>query len=159
MQRDALDTARSLAKNLAITPSQARKSGVELNQDGIRRSAYDLLAMKDTTLSSLSRLWPELAAIDPKTAEHIETEAKYAVYLDRQSADAAQMRREEKRAIPGGMDFSAMPGLSNEIKQKLLLRSPRSLAEAQKIDGMTPAALAIIVSHIRQAERLQEGAA
>ena len=73
--------------------------------------------------------------------------------------DAAQIRREEQRAIPDELDFSAVPGLSNEIKQKLRLRQPRSLAEAQRIDGMTPAALAVIVSHIRATERLQEGVA
>jgi tRNA uridine 5-carboxymethylaminomethyl modification enzyme len=148
-----------LTKSLTITPSEARKRGLDLNQDGVRRSAYDLLANKETSLSSLSTLWPEFASIDDKTAERLETEAKYAVYLDRQSVDAAQIRREEQRAIPIDLDFSAVPGLSNEIKQKLQTRSPRSLAEAQRIDGMTPAALAIIVSHIRHSERLQEGAA
>ena len=157
--REKLDSARSLAKSLTITPSEARKRGFELNQDGIRRSAYDLLATKDASLASLTNLWPELAAIEPKTAERLETEAKYAVYLDRQSADAAQIRREEQRSIPHGLDFSVVPGLSNEIKQKLRIRSPKTLAEAQRIDGMTPAALGIIVSHIRHSERLQQGAA
>ncbi|RLP23765.1 tRNA uridine-5-carboxymethylaminomethyl(34) synthesis enzyme MnmG [Mesorhizobium sp. YM1C-6-2] len=158
-RREALDSARSLAKSLSITPSEAKKRGLDLNQDGVRRSAYDLLATKDLTLVSLSALWPELGSIDAKTGERLETEAKYAVYLDRQSADAAQIRREEKRTIPNEIDFSAVPGLSNEIKQKLRSRKPRSLAEAQRIDGMTPAAIAIIVSHVRHAEHLQEGAA
>jgi tRNA uridine 5-carboxymethylaminomethyl modification enzyme len=158
-QRQALDSARELAKGLTITPTEARRRGLELNQDGVRRSAYELLAVKDNTLLSLQELWPELSSVDPQTAERLETEAKYAVYLDRQAADAAQIRREEERTIPAGLDFSEVPGLSNEIKQKLRLRSPGSLAEAQRIDGMTPAALAIIVSHIRQSERLQEGAA
>lgn len=157
--REALDSARLLAKSLTITPSEARKRGLELNQDGVRRSAYDLLATKETNLSALTLLWPELASIDAKTAERLETEGKYAVYLDRQSIDAAQIRREEQRSIPVDLDFSAVPGLSNEIKQKLQTRSPRSLAEAQRIDGMTPAALAIIVAHVRNSERLQEGAA
>ncbi len=99
--REGLDAARSLAKSLTITPNEARKRGLDLNQDGIRRSAYDLLAAKDASLASLASLWPELASIEPKTAERLETEAKYAVYLDRQSADAAQIRREEQRSIPG----------------------------------------------------------
>jgi tRNA uridine 5-carboxymethylaminomethyl modification enzyme len=156
---ETLDAARSLAKALTITPSEARKRNFEVNQDGVRRSAYDLLSTKDASVMTLATLWPALTAIDAKTAERLETEAKYAVYLDRQSADAVQIRREEQRVIPSDLDFSAVPGLSNEIKHKLLTRGPRSLAEAQKIDGMTPAALAIIVSHIRHAERLQEGAA
>ena len=133
-------------------------NGFEINQDGVRRSAYELLATKDD-LASLARVWPELASIDPETAERLETEAKYAVYLDRQKADAVQIRREEQRLIPADLDFSRVPGLSNEIKQKLRDRGPQSLADAQRIDGMTPAALAIIVSHIRHTERLREGAA
>lgn len=157
--RDRLDHARTLAKGLSITPTEARKTGISLNQDGIRRSAYDLLAAKELTVASLSRIWPELATVDEKTAERLETEAKYAVYLDRQSTDAAQIRREEQRAISDGLDFSLVPGLSNEIKHKLRTRQPRSLADARKIDGMTPAALAIIVSHIRNTERVQAGAA
>ena len=157
--RDRLDSARSLAKSLTITPNEARKNGLELNQDGVRRSAYELLATKDASLASLAGVWPELASVDAKTAERLETEAKYAVYLDRQSADAVQIRREEQRLIPADLDFSRVPGLSNEIKQKLRDRGPKSLADAQRIDGMTPAALAIIVSHIRHTERLREGAA
>jgi tRNA uridine 5-carboxymethylaminomethyl modification enzyme len=150
---DRLASARSLAKNLSVTPSQARKLGIELKQDGIRRTAYELLSGNDNTLESLMKLWPELGEIDAKTAERLETEAKYAVYLDRQLADATQIRREEQRVIPDDLDFAAVPGLSNEIKQKLRQRQPRSLADAQKIDGMTPAALAIIISYVRQAER------
>ena len=156
---EALDMARILAKNLTVTPTEARRRGFELNQDGVRRSAYDLLAVKGNSVELLAVLWPELVSIDPKISEHLETEAKYAVYLDRQSADAAQIRREEQRSIPADLDFSGLPGLSNEIKQKLSTRGPKSLAEAQRIDGMTPAALAIIVSHIRHCERRQESAA
>jgi tRNA uridine 5-carboxymethylaminomethyl modification enzyme len=87
---EAIDSARSLTKSLTITPTEARKRGLELNQDGVRRSAYDLLVLKDTGIDSLAILWPELGAIDPKTAERLETEAKYAVYLDRQSADPSR---------------------------------------------------------------------
>jgi len=153
-----LDAARDMAKSLSVTPSEAKKRGIYLNQDGVRRTAYDLLATNDLSLSVLSDLWPELASIDGKTAERLETEAKYAVYLDRQAADAEQVRREEQRLIPVGLDFSAVPGLSNEIKHKLAARNPRSLADAQKIDGMTPAAVAIIVAHIRQSERQEKAA-
>jgi len=150
---DTLASARSLVMSMSITPSQARKLGLEVKQDGVRRTAYELLSGVDKRLESLTEVWPELAAIDAKTAERLETEAKYSVYLDRQSADAARMRREERRAIPGDLDFANVPGLSNEIKQKLRQRQPRSLADAQKIDGMTPAALSIIVTYVRQAER------
>ncbi|MBN9551305.1 MAG: tRNA uridine-5-carboxymethylaminomethyl(34) synthesis enzyme MnmG, partial [Alphaproteobacteria bacterium] len=82
----------------------------------------------------------------------LETEAKYYVYLDRQQADAAQIRHEESRLIPDSIDFSDVPGLSNELKQKMKARQPRSIADAQRMEGMTPAALAIIVAHVRNAE-------
>ena len=151
-QREALDTARALAKALTVTPNEARKHGLDLNQDGVRRSAFDLLAHPNIDLMRLRKIWPELGAIDAKTGERLETEAQYAVYLNRQAADAAVVRREESRAIPGGLDFSSLPGLSNELKQKMRDRQPRSIAEAQRMDGMTPAALGIILAHIRYAE-------
>src|SRR4030095_1124573 len=131
-------------KALTITPSEARKHGLDLNQDGVRRSAFDLLAYPDIDLIRLRNIGPELGAIDGKTVDRLETEARYAVYLDRQAADAAVVRREESRAIPAGLDFSTLPGLSNELKQKMQLRQPRSIAEAQRMDGMTPAALGVI---------------
>lgn len=157
--RDRLDAAREIAKNLTITPGEARKRGLELNQDGVRRTAYELLAGNGMAVETLRSIWPELERIDAQTAERLEIEAKYAVYLDRQSMVAEQIRREEQRAIPADIDFTAVPGLSNEIKNKLRSRNPKSMAEAQKIDGMTPAALAIIIAHIKQSENLQAGVA
>jgi tRNA uridine 5-carboxymethylaminomethyl modification enzyme len=151
-QRDALGRAREIAKALSITPNEARKHGLDLNQDGVRRSAFDLLAYPDIDLIRLRNIWPELGQIDDKSAARLETEARYAVYLDRQAADAAVVRREECRMIPAGLDFSSLPGLSNELKQKMELRQPRSIAEAQRMDGMTPAALGIILAHVRYAD-------
>ena len=159
-RRDALAKARELAKGLTITPNEARRHGLELNHDGVRRSAYDLLAHTEIDLIWLRNIWPELGAIDSKSAEALETEARYAVYLERQSADALVVRREEARVIPADLDFSALPGLSNELKQKMRTRGPRSIAEAQRIDGMTPAALGIILAHVRQGEsEARKGAA
>lgn len=156
-----LDRARELAKRLSVTPNEARKKGLDVNQDGVRRTAYDLLSVKDYGLLTLSAIWPELMSIDAGTGERLETEARYAVYLDRQKADAAQIRRAERLAIPDAFDFSDVPGLSNEIREKLRARSPRSLAEAQRIEGMTPAALAIILAYVRHSEKSlpQQGAA
>ena len=85
---------------MTITPNEARKHGLDLNQDGVRRSAFDLLAYPDVNLARLQHIWPELAAIDGRSAERLETEARYAVYLDRQTAEAAVIRREEARLIP-----------------------------------------------------------
>jgi tRNA uridine 5-carboxymethylaminomethyl modification enzyme len=148
-----LNNARELAKAKTLTPSEARRQGIEVNMDGIRRSAYDLLSYPEMNVARLAEIWPELRSIDPRAAESLETEARYAVYLDRQMADVAHMRREEQRLIPDDIDFSMVPGLSNELRQKMRERRPRSVAAAERMEGMTPAALAIIVSHIRNAER------
>jgi tRNA uridine 5-carboxymethylaminomethyl modification enzyme len=148
-----LNNARELAKAKTLTPNEARRHGIEVNMDGIRRSAYDLLAYPDMDVARLAEIWPDLRSIDPRAAESLETEARYAVYLDRQMADVAHMRREEQRLIPDDIDFSKVPGLSNELKQKMRERRPHSVAAAERMEGMTPAALAIIVSHIRNAER------
>ena len=145
-----LDAARALAVRLSVTPSEAEVLGLKVNKDGQRRTAFDLLAYPNVDMQRLSAFWPQLAQIDAKTAERLEIEAQYNVYLQRQSASAALLRREEERLIPDGMDFSSISGISNELKQKLAARKPKSIAEAQKIDGMTPAAMALVLLAIRQ---------
>jgi tRNA uridine 5-carboxymethylaminomethyl modification enzyme len=156
-----LARARELAKSLQVTPNEARRHGLAVNLDGVRRSAYEMLARAEMSVKRLGAIWPELKQFDKQTVEALEIEAHYAVYLDRQYNDAALIRREEERRIPDGMDFAHVPGLSNEMKHKLAQRQPRSIAEAQRIDGVTPAALAIIVAHIRnhEAEAERRGAA
>ncbi|MEP9374559.1 tRNA uridine-5-carboxymethylaminomethyl(34) synthesis enzyme MnmG [Mesorhizobium sp. KR1-2] len=151
-----LDQAREMAKSIEVTPNEARRCGFQVNMDGVRRSAYDLLSYPDVTLERLAQVWPQFAELDARSAEALEIEASYAVYLDRQTADAVQIRREEERLIPQELSFEAVPGLSNELKQKLRERRPRSVADAQRIDGMTPAALAIIVAHVRHSESAQQ---
>lgn len=151
----ALEDARSLAKSRDLTPNGAERHGIILNRDGIRRTAYDLLAYPDVTLERLSSIWPEFGTIPPKVAERLETEARYAVYLERQAADTEMIRQEERTAIPEDTNFDAVPGLSNELRDKLKRRCPRTLAEAQRIDGMTPAALALILMTIRNNLRRQ----
>ncbi|CAM5436862.1 tRNA uridine 5-carboxymethylaminomethyl modification enzyme MnmG [Mycolicibacterium aubagnense] len=157
--RMRIDQARALAKQVRFTPNEAASHGLEINRDGVRRSAYELLAYPDVDVAWLSRIDSQFATIDAKTAEALEIEAKYSVYLDRQRADAEQLRREEGRLIPGDLDFGGVSGLSNELKQKMRDRKPRSVAEAQRMEGMTPAALAVIVAHIRNAEVAEKGAA
>ncbi len=149
---EQLDRARELAVATTMTPNEAARHGLEVNKDGVRRSAYELLTYPGVDVAWLTRIAPAFGVIDAKTAERLETEAKYSVYLDRQQADVAQIRHEESRLIPASVDFADVPGLSNELKQKMLTRQPRSIADAQRMEGMTPAALAIIVAHIRNAE-------
>lgn len=148
----ALNAARELAKSIELTPREAARHGLTINQDGVRRSAYDLLSYADVDISWLQRVDPRFGSIDKKAAEALEIEAKYAVYMERQKVDAARIKGEEARLIPEGIDFSNVSGLSNELKQKMLQRQPRSVADAERIEGMTPAAMAIIIAHIRNHE-------
>lgn len=154
----SLEAARSLLKDRSLSPNEAARHDINLNRDGVRRSAYELLSYPDMDISRLINIWPELVEIPSSLVEKIETEARYAVYLERQGNDAAMLRREEARLIPAELTFDGIAGLSNELKQKLKDRRPRSIADAQKIDGMTPAALALIIASLRQFET-QKGAA
>ncbi|MEX0954729.1 MAG: tRNA uridine-5-carboxymethylaminomethyl(34) synthesis enzyme MnmG [Rhizobiaceae bacterium] len=156
---ERLAQAREMARALKITPNGAAGHGITLNRDGVRRSAYELLSYPDVAMADISRIWPQFAELDAKTAEALETEARYAVYVDRQQQEVLHIRREEQTAIPDNLDYSGLAGLSNELKQKLAERQPRSIAEAQKLDGMTPAALAIVISAIHLQDRERRGAA
>lgn len=143
-------------KSLSLTPNKAQEHGINVNLDGVRRSAYELLAYPDVNTKRLEAIWPELSQIDSKTAEALETEARYAVYLERQEADIAVLKREETLIIPAGLDFFDLPGLSKELQQKLSDRQPRSIAEAQRVDGITPSALAVLISRIHGFNRENE---
>jgi len=150
--KSALDSSRDLSRSLTLTPQEANRFGLEINHDGVRRSAYDLMAYPDISFDRLAPIWPELSEIDRPTAERLEIEAQYAVYMKRQAADIAAVRRDEALALPGDLSFDAISGLSNELKQKLAVRRPSSIADAQRIDGMTPAAVALLIAHVRKHE-------
>ncbi|WP_375656342.1 tRNA uridine-5-carboxymethylaminomethyl(34) synthesis enzyme MnmG [Bartonella sp. CM120XJJH] len=152
-KQQRLDQARSICQNLFLTPNEASAHGLHVNHDGIRRSAYDFLAYPHMTLERLSDFWPQLQTIDSKTAESLEIEAQYAVYLDKQAQDIASLQRDERLEIPSSLDIQAISGLSNELKSKIKEVSPRSIADAQKIDGMTPAALSLIITYIQRKRR------
>ncbi|MGV1758959.1 tRNA uridine-5-carboxymethylaminomethyl(34) synthesis enzyme MnmG [Rhizobium sp. A22-96] len=145
-----LEEARIQLKELSVTPSEAAKAGLHLNKDGQRRSAYELLSYPDQSIESLSRLWPQLGSIERNVGEAVEIEAAYAVYMDRQTADIVQARKEEERAIPTDFDFAVLSGLSNELKQKLIAARPKNIAQASRIDGMTPAAISLLLAHLRK---------
>ena len=150
-------TARELLTRLTMTPSEAQKKGLPVNQDGIRRSAFDLLSYPNVTFEGLTDIWPELKDIDPAIAEQVATDALYAVYLDRQMADIEALKRDEALSIPDGFDYEAIIGLSNEVRQKLIDIRPATLGQASRMDGMTPAALTLILSHLKR--QSQKGAA
>jgi len=148
-----LNAARDFAKDHMVTPQGAIRFGLEINQDGVRRSAYDLMSYPSVSSDDIARIWPEFAEFPASIRERLEIEARYAVYLRRQEADIAAVRREEQTAIPADMDYSIIAGLSNELRQKLDSRKPETLAAAQRIEGMTPAAIALVIAHIQQQRR------
>jgi tRNA uridine 5-carboxymethylaminomethyl modification enzyme len=146
----ALDGGRQLLNSLVITPTEARKNGVAVNADGQRRSAFDLLAYPDVGIDEITRLWPEVRSIGTPILEQLSIDAQYAVYLDRQKADVAAMRRDEGVAIPDWVEYSTIPGLSAELRQKLEQHKPATIAQAQALEGMTPAAATLLLAIIRR---------
>ncbi|RXH24515.1 tRNA uridine 5-carboxymethylaminomethyl modification protein [Bradyrhizobium nanningense] len=149
---DALNAARTLSKSLTITPNEAIKRGLSLNRDGQRRSAFELMAYPEIGWSQVRTIWPELAGIDPVIATHLEIDAKYDVYLERQSADVDAFRRDEGLVLTE-VDYSLVPGLSNEVRAKLEKARPFTVGQAGRIDGMTPAALGILAAYLRREAR------
>ncbi|MGE0197020.1 MAG: FAD-dependent oxidoreductase, partial [Methylocystis sp.] len=147
----ALGAARTMSQTRELTSSSALRHGLPVNQDGLRRSAYALLSFPDISLARLASIWPEFGGIDPDTAERLETEARYAVYLDRQQADIDAYRRDERLALPEGLDYSSIAGLSAELRGKLSYLRPRTISQAQRIDGMTPSALTLLAARARRA--------
>lgn len=146
----ALEAARSLCGGLAATPSELARQGLKVNQDGIPRSVGDLLAYPDVDMARLGQIWPELQDIEPEIAEQVEIEAQYAGYLDRQEADIRAFRKDEGLALPSSIDYSAIAGLSIEVRQKLSAARPATLGQAARVDGMTPAALTTLMIHVKQ---------
>jgi len=149
----ALDSGAELIKACQLTPDQAARHGLTLNRDGVRRTGFDLLAMPDVDLARLAAIWPALSGIAPAVAAQLEIDAKYAVYLDRQQADIAALKRDEATPLPADLDYSAIAGLSAELREKLARIRPASVGQAARIDGMTPAALALLLAGTRRATR------
>lgn len=147
---EALSSARALAKAITISPNLASKHGLRLNHDGVRRSVYDLLSYPNIDMDRIISIWPEFAELQDITREALQTEAQYAVYLDRQKHDIVAMERDEKLHIPEDLNYAGISGLSNELKQKLENRKPKTIAEAQRVEGMTPAAIALLIAQIRK---------
>jgi tRNA uridine 5-carboxymethylaminomethyl modification enzyme len=149
----ALNDARAFAKSVSLTPKEAEHHGLTLNKDGQRRTAFELLSYPNIAMSDLAKVWPRFGELDCKIAEQIEIDAKYDVYLSRQAADVAAYRRDESFTLPDDLDYENLRGLSNEAKQKLRQNRPRTIGHASKIDGITPAALTLLVAHVKRGKR------
>ncbi|KQS76111.1 tRNA uridine 5-carboxymethylaminomethyl modification protein [Rhizobium sp. Leaf384] len=148
-QSDFANVKTSLG-GMSLTPTEAAAHGLALNKDGKRRSAFDLLSHAGITFASLSKIWPDLSRVPDRLAEAIEIDAHYAVYMDRQTADIVRTRKEEERSIPSDFSYHDLTGLSNELKQKLTRLRPRNYAQLQVIDGMTPSAATLILTHLQR---------
>jgi tRNA uridine 5-carboxymethylaminomethyl modification enzyme len=150
-----LSAARHVAGSLSLTPSAGLAHGLEISQDGSRRNALELLAYPDIGIDRLGKIWPELSGLDRDIAQQLENDARYAGYVGRQEAAISMMRREEARALPPGLDFYAISGLSSELQQKLASVQPSTIGQAARIDGMTPAALTLVLAVARQCAKRQ----
>ena len=148
----ALSAAKAMAQSLSLTPNEAARYGLALNKDGQRRSAFELLAYPEIGWEQVRSIWPELSTVDEGIAVHLEIDAKYDVYLKRQIADVEAFRRDEGLALTG-IDFDTVSGLSNEARAKLKAAQPRTVGQAGRLDGVTPAALGILAAYLRREAR------
>jgi len=149
-KRNQLVKGLDLLRSLSATPTEARKAGFAVNADGKARSAFDLLSYPDVEIADIARAWPEIAALPTPILEQLSIDAQYAVYLDRQRADIEAVKRDESRAIPDWVDYHSISGLSMELRQKFATHRPSTIAQAQAIDGVTPAAITLLLSVIRR---------
>jgi tRNA uridine 5-carboxymethylaminomethyl modification enzyme len=149
----ALADGEALLKSLTLTPSEATKAGLTINRDGRKRTAYELLSYPDIDLSRLRSIWPEIRDLAPEIAEQLNVDARYAVYLSRQENDIASFRKEESIVIPQSFAYASIAGLSTELRQKLERQRPGSLGQASRLDGMTPAALLLLLAHLKKDAR------
>ncbi|MBW3099142.1 tRNA uridine-5-carboxymethylaminomethyl(34) synthesis enzyme MnmG [Pseudohoeflea coraliihabitans] len=146
----AVKVCTTRAKELRLSPSEAASFGLKLNKDGVRRSAFTLLSYPDIHLEQLVEIWPELGSFDSKVLDAMAIDAAYAVYLERQRQDADGLRREENRVIPPDFDFAALAGLSKELAAKLVAVQPESVGQMERIEGMTPAAVSLVLVALKR---------
>jgi tRNA uridine 5-carboxymethylaminomethyl modification enzyme len=150
---DALDQARQTLRGSVASPKALAAKGIEVNQDGVKRSAFELAAQPEHSLKRLEAMWPELGGIPAKLVPRLEADAKYAVYVDRQQEDVELFRRSEQLDVPANFDYAALSGLSNELRAKFTAARPTTLGQAGRIEGVTPAALALLAAHVRRKPR------
>src|SRR3984893_18036388 len=154
----ALDAARDFARSVSLTPNEADRHGLALNKDGQRRSAFELLSHPNIAIADLAKIWPRFGDLPPKIAEQVEIDARYEVYLSRQAADIAAYRRDESLEWPEGLDYLELRGLPSEVGQKLTSARPRTIGQAARMDGITPAALTLLVAHLKRNGRFAKAA-
>ena len=152
-KQEALGKGRSLLTGAQITPSEARAHGLDVNQDGERRTGYDLLAFPGIDMAALDPIWPDLQTLPEAVRKQLQTDGMYAPYIARQARDIEAIARDAEKTIPASLSFADIKGLSGEVRQKLERVRPATLDQAGRIEGMTPAALTLILAHLRRADR------
>lgn len=152
-KQQKLEAARALVHSLQALPIELERRGFKVNQDGIKRSAHDLMRYPDISFDNLASIWPELADIERDIAEQVEIDARYAGYIQRQEADIQAFRRDENLKLPKDLDYSRVGSLSNEMQLKLRQHAPDTLGAASRIPGVTPAALVALLRHVKRRDR------
>ncbi len=152
-RKKSLEDSHLILESLKITPNEARKQGITINQDGILRSAATILSYQGITLEKLANIWPEIAKIPEEVRAQLEIECKYRVYLDRQMEDILEFRKEEGLPLSKDIDYDAIGSLSNEVREKLKKLRPATIGSASRIQGMTPAAITALLVHIKVQEK------
>ena len=155
---DLLESAASTLNQYSITPNEGRKQGLAMNQDGVRKTAMDLLTYKDVSFDDLITIWPGLAEIRPDIRFQLSCDARYSTYIERQKREIESLQKDEKTPIPNGFSYLDIPGLSKELQSKLELASPESLGQAGRIEGMTPAALTLILMRLKKLQSSEKSA-
>ena len=147
---DKLNKSISMIKSLYISPSKAEKYGIKIAKDGILRTADEILSRKTVNLNKIREIWPEIPYFSSEIDEQIEISSHYKGYLKKQNADILAFKRDENLKIPDNVDYDVLSGLSNEIKFKFKQIRPKTLGQALRIDGVTPAAAYILLSHVKR---------
>jgi tRNA uridine 5-carboxymethylaminomethyl modification enzyme len=149
-KNNQLSTLANVLSQKTLTPTEAERNGIEINNDGRRRTAFEILSYTSVSYDRLAEIWPELRNFDPAIAAQIEIDAQYDSYVKRQELDVAALRRDEAIAIPDDFDYATLPSLKAELRQKLAQQRPATLAQAGRIEGMTPAALLLILAAVKK---------
>jgi tRNA uridine 5-carboxymethylaminomethyl modification enzyme len=147
---NGLDAGVELLSSLSLTPTEAGRHGLDINKDGRRRTAFELLSYPDMSVERLKSVWPELAGLEPRLIAQLETDARYASYVRRQDLDVEALKKDEAITIPDGFDYTTLASLKAELRQKLELHRPATLAQASRIEGMTPAALMLLLATVKK---------
>ena len=152
----ALELGRATLSSVQMNPKALAEAGLNVSHDGGKRTAYEALALPGADLKRLAAAFKAFASVDSGVLSQLQIDSTYAQYADRQEREVAELRRQETQRIPSDFDYASISGLSNELKQKLMRARPESILHASRIEGVTPAALLLVLSHLRQpaAERL-----